>query len=56
MEIRNALIVLTRIVKVFPVTKRVAATLEKRVTPISKQDEKEDLKIVAMRYYVKNFP
>ncbi|KAJ8760884.1 hypothetical protein K2173_021922 [Erythroxylum novogranatense] len=46
MEIRNALILLTKISGVFPVTKRSGINLEKRVTRI-KGDEREDLKVLA---------
>ncbi|KAJ6757744.1 THO2 PROTEIN [Salix koriyanagi] len=46
MEIRNALILLTKISGVFPVTKRSGINLEKRVTRI-KSDEREDLKVLA---------
>lgn len=46
MEIRNALIVLTKISSVFPVTRRSGINLEKRVTKI-KGDEREDLKVLA---------
>lgn len=48
MEIRNALIVLTKLVKVFPVLKRVGTLIEKRVTKI-KEDERADLKVLASR-------
>ncbi|XP_050231755.1 THO complex subunit 2 isoform X2 [Mercurialis annua] len=46
MEIRNALILLTKISGVFPVTKRSGINLEKRVVRI-KSDEREDLKVLA---------
>ncbi|XP_065856982.1 THO complex subunit 2 isoform X2 [Euphorbia lathyris] len=46
MEIRNALILLTKISGVFPVTKRSGINLEKRVARI-KSDEREDLKVLA---------
>ncbi|CAL1381313.1 unnamed protein product [Linum trigynum] len=46
MEIRNALILLTKISSVFPVTKRSGINIEKRVTRI-KNDEREDLKVLA---------
>ncbi|XP_042385261.1 THO complex subunit 2-like isoform X1 [Zingiber officinale] len=46
MEIRNALIVLTKISNVFPVTRKSGLNLEKRVTKI-KGDEREDLKVLA---------
>ncbi|RWR76239.1 THO complex subunit 2 isoform X1 [Cinnamomum micranthum f. kanehirae] len=46
MEIRNALIVLTKVSSVFPVTRKSGVNLEKRVTKI-KGDEREDLKVLA---------
>ncbi|KAJ6743936.1 THO COMPLEX SUBUNIT 2 [Salix purpurea] len=46
MEIRNALILMTKISGVFPVTKRSGINLEKRVTRI-RSDEREDLKVLA---------
>ncbi|XP_078167250.1 THO2 isoform X2 [Carex rostrata] len=46
MEIRNALIVLTKISSVFPVTKKSGVNIEKRVNKI-KADEREDLKVLA---------
>ncbi|CAN1296054.1 THO complex subunit 2 [Linum perenne] len=46
MEIRNALILLTKISSVFPVTKRSGINIEKRVTRI-RNDEREDLKVLA---------
>ncbi|XP_057960883.1 THO complex subunit 2 [Malania oleifera] len=46
MEIRNALLMLTKISSVFPVTRKSGINLEKRVTKI-KSDEREDLKVLA---------
>lgn len=46
MDIRNALIILTKISSVFPVTKKTGFNLEKRVSKI-KADEREDLKVLA---------
>lgn len=46
MEIRNALIMLTKISSVFPVTRKTGINLEKRVAKI-KGDEREDLKVLA---------
>ncbi|KAG9443939.1 hypothetical protein H6P81_015279 [Aristolochia fimbriata] len=46
MEIRNALIMLTKISGVFPVTRKSGINLEKRVAKI-KGDEREDLKVLA---------
>lgn len=46
MEIRNALIMLTKISSVFPVTRKTGINLEKRVAKI-KSDEREDLKVLA---------
>ncbi|XP_052291116.1 THO complex subunit 2 isoform X4 [Citrus sinensis] len=46
MEIRNALILLTKISGVFPVTRKSGINLEKRVAKI-KNDEREDLKVLA---------
>ncbi|PKA49885.1 hypothetical protein AXF42_Ash004427 [Apostasia shenzhenica] len=45
-EIRNALIMLTKISGVFPVTRKSGINLEKRVAKI-KADEREDLKVLA---------
>ncbi|KAE8716675.1 THO complex subunit 2 [Hibiscus syriacus] len=46
MEIRNALIMLTKISSAFPVTRKSGINLEKRVAKI-KNDEREDLKVLA---------
>ncbi|CAB4273698.1 unnamed protein product [Prunus armeniaca] len=46
MEIRNALILLSKISSVFPVTRKTGVNLEKRVSKI-KADEREDLKVLA---------
>ncbi|RZC63684.1 hypothetical protein C5167_025452 [Papaver somniferum] len=46
MEIRNALIMLTKISSVFPVTRKSGINLEKRVAKV-KGDEREDLKVLA---------
>ncbi|KAL8142098.1 hypothetical protein V2J09_015130 [Rumex salicifolius] len=46
MEIRNALIMLTKISSVFPVTRKSGINIEKRVAKI-KSDEREDLKVLA---------
>ncbi|XP_062113290.1 THO complex subunit 2 isoform X2 [Humulus lupulus] len=46
MEIRNSLILLTKISSVFPVTRKSGINLEKRVSKI-KSDEREDLKVLA---------
>ncbi|CAH9146449.1 unnamed protein product [Cuscuta epithymum] len=46
MEIRNALILLTKISSVFPVTRKSGINLEKRVGKI-KSEEREDLKVLA---------
>ncbi|RAL47850.1 hypothetical protein DM860_011435 [Cuscuta australis] len=46
MEIRNALILLTKISNVFPVTRKSGINLEKRVGKI-KSEEREDLKVLA---------
>jgi len=48
MEIRNTLIVLTKIVKVFPLIKRVGLGVEKRINKIREED-REDLKVLAAR-------
>ncbi|KAH9314243.1 hypothetical protein KI387_022870 [Taxus chinensis] len=46
MDIRNALIILTKISSVFPVTRKSGINLERRVSKI-KADEREDLKVLA---------
>ncbi|KAF9623440.1 hypothetical protein IFM89_003024 [Coptis chinensis] len=46
MEIRNSLIVLTKISSVFPVTRKSGIYIEKRLNKI-KGDEREDLKVLA---------
>ncbi|KAL8162517.1 hypothetical protein V2J09_014006 [Rumex salicifolius] len=46
MEIHNALIMLTKISSVFPVTRKSGINIEKRVAKI-KTDEREDLKVLA---------
>ncbi|GMH01955.1 hypothetical protein Nepgr_003794 [Nepenthes gracilis] len=46
MEIRNALILLTKISSVFPATRKSGINIEKRVAKI-KGDEREDLKVLA---------
>lgn len=50
MEIRNGLIVLTKISSVFPVTRRSGFHLEKRVGKI-RGDERQDLKLMATSVY-----
>jgi len=50
MEVRNALMVLTRLSKVYPVTRKHGAHLEKRVAKIKQDDPREDLKTLAGRY------
>ena len=50
MEVRNALHVLTRIVDVFPVMKRLADLLDKRVAAL-REDERPDLQTLAAQYY-----
>jgi len=49
MDLRNALVVLTKIVKYFHL-KKIGAYLENKVVKI-KSDEREDLKILASRYH-----
>jgi THO complex subunit 2 len=51
MEIRNALLVLTRVSRAFPATRKHGAYLEKRVAKIKSDDPREDLKTLAGRYY-----
>ncbi|VAH85576.1 unnamed protein product [Triticum turgidum subsp. durum] len=46
MEIRNALIVLTKITSIFPVMRKSGINIEKRVAKL-KGDEREDLKVLA---------
>ncbi|XP_076922275.1 THO complex subunit 2-like [Bidens hawaiensis] len=46
MEIRNALILLTKVSNVFPVTRKSGINLEKRVAKL-KSDEREDLNVLA---------
>ncbi|KAM3353633.1 hypothetical protein ACQJBY_024659 [Aegilops geniculata] len=46
MEIRNALIVLTKITSIFPVIRKSGINIEKRVVKL-KGDEREDLKVLA---------
>nr|XP_043608763.1 THO complex subunit 2 [Erigeron canadensis] len=46
MEIRNALILLTKVSNAFPVTRKSGINLEKRVAKL-KSDEREDLKVLA---------
>ncbi|VAH83532.1 unnamed protein product [Triticum turgidum subsp. durum] len=46
MEIRNALIVLTKITSIFPVIRKSGINIEKRVAKL-KGDEREDLKVLA---------
>lgn len=50
MEIRNALIVLTKLVKVFPSIRTHASLLEKRVLKIKEEEERDDLKVLAARW------
>ncbi|KAH3759032.1 THO2 protein [Pelomyxa schiedti] len=49
MEVRNGLIVLTKIVSVFPILKRTHAKLEKVVNK-HRKSEREDLNLLATRY------
>ncbi len=51
MEIRNALLVLTRVSRAFPATRKHGAYLEKRVAKIKAEDPREDLKTLAGRYW-----
>jgi THO complex subunit 2 len=48
MDVRNALLVLTKIVKVYPLVHKLAVLIERRVLKI-KEDSREDLKVLANR-------
>ena len=50
MEVRNALHVLTRVIDVFPVMKKLSEMIEKRVDKL-RQDERKDLQIMASQYF-----
>jgi len=50
MEIRNALVVLTKLAGVFPVIKKFYQHIEKHVASIKEEDERGDLKVLATRY------
>ena len=50
MQIRNSIIILTRINNYFPVRKSKGKALEKIVSAIVENESREDLKILAMRY------
>jgi len=51
MEIRNALTVLTKIVKVFPAIKIHGTKLLEKATKLMEEEEREDLKVLASRYH-----
>ena len=50
LEIRNSLMVLTKVVKVFPSISRIGAHILRRVEKIKESDERGDLKTMAARY------
>jgi hypothetical protein len=50
MQIRNGLIMLTKIIDYFPVVAKLATSMEEVVTKL-KEDDREDLKILATRYH-----
>lgn len=50
LEKRNALIVLTKLVKVFPRIKAIFQVIEKKVASIVAEEEREDLKLLGKRY------
>ena len=50
MEIRNGMMVLTKMVKVFPAISRIGMHTIKRVEKIKESDERGDLKTIAARY------
>ena len=50
LEIRNSLMVLTKVVKVFPAISRIGAHILRKVEKIKENDERGDLKTMAARY------
>jgi THO complex subunit 2 len=50
MQIRNALLILTRIIDYFPMIKKLGTLMEHIVIKL-KEDEREDLKVLATRYH-----
>ena len=51
MQIRNSLYILTKIYPVFPVISRIGEVLESKVEVIKDKDTREDLKVLASRYF-----
>jgi hypothetical protein len=51
MEIRNALTVLTRLVKDYPSVKTLGMQLLERVAKLMEEEEREDIKVLASRYH-----
>ncbi len=49
MEIRSGLLVLTKMIEHYPMLKKVAVPLEKRLVKIKEEEGREDLKILATR-------
>jgi hypothetical protein len=50
MQIRNALLMLTKIIDYFPIVRKLASSIEEVVAKL-KEDEREDLKVLATRYH-----
>ena len=50
MQIRNALLMLTKIIDYFPIVKKLAISIEEVVAKL-REDEREDLKVLATRYH-----
>eukprot|EP00899_Mesostigma_viride_P021065 jgi/Mesvir1/28960/Mv17737-RA.1 len=50
-EIRNALIVLSKIVHLFPMTKKAGGVLAAKVAKVKADDAREDLRVLATRYH-----
>lgn len=50
MQIRNALLMLTKIIDFFPIVKKLSISMEDVVSKL-KEEEREDLKVLASRYH-----
>ena len=50
MQVRNSIIILTKIESFFPRLRKIGASLEKSIATIVETEEREDLKVMALRY------
>jgi hypothetical protein len=50
MEVHNALLVLTKLVSVYPSYKKLADLIEKQIEPLKTQKERKDIQALAERF------